>query len=464
MQYGSGVGQLQNILSMLLQKQRAGYDAGMSQPQQTIVNDQTGQYLSPQGPQSTPYQFQQAPQTQPKLVQPQPAQQQRAAMPSAGVSYGDLVNSNMGKEPMMKYAQIPKQEIDRTVSVPNFEQGMTGYQQPDGTWIVEDQQGNQYRGEQNMGALSQAMAKADIQAQKLAPKAPTPKYDQNAGGWVYPPDAKNPQGKFIPAPPGMEGTPMRTPEDVKAQLTPTDYAIAQKIAAGKDPGMTGYALKNPQNRKIMGAAIILNPEWDASLYHRRQQTSTAFSKGVQGNAVRAVNQALYHMGTLKDAIKELSNFGGVMTPLNYPANLAESAFGNPAQGKFKQAALAVANELRKAFMASGGGSLEELRQWQDSLPLNASPEQQNAYLQQGAVLLHGALNALNNQYQAGMGPNANIGDLITPQAQKTLNEITGGAEGQKSTSPQKITSDAEYEALPSGTEFIAPDGSHRRKP
>lgn len=30
--------------------------------------------------------------------------------------------------------------------------------------------------------------------------------------------------------------------------------------------------------------------------------------------------------------------------------------------------------------------------------------------------------------------------------------------------PQQIQSDADYDALPSGTEFIAPDGSHRRKP
>ena len=30
--------------------------------------------------------------------------------------------------------------------------------------------------------------------------------------------------------------------------------------------------------------------------------------------------------------------------------------------------------------------------------------------------------------------------------------------------PKPISSDADYDALPSGPEFIAPDGSHRRKP
>jgi len=36
--------------------------------------------------------------------------------------------------------------------------------------------------------------------------------------------------------------------------------------------------------------------------------------------------------------------------------------------------------------------------------------------------------------------------------------------GKKDSGPKPIKSDEEYNALPSGTEFIAPDGSHRRKP
>ncbi len=47
-------------------------------------------------------------------------------------------------------------------------------------------------------------------------------------------------------------------------------------------------------------------------------------------------------------------------------------------------------------------------------------------------------------------PKMTLGDLVKKD------QLGGG--------PQKITSDADYEKLPSGTEFIAPDGSHRRKP
>jgi len=38
------------------------------------------------------------------------------------------------------------------------------------------------------------------------------------------------------------------------------------------------------------------------------------------------------------------------------------------------------------------------------------------------------------------------------------------AVSQPTAGPKQIKSDADYAALPSGAEFIAPDGSHRRKP
>lgn len=47
-------------------------------------------------------------------------------------------------------------------------------------------------------------------------------------------------------------------------------------------------------------------------------------------------------------------------------------------------------------------------------------------------------------------------------AESIKNESFGG--GGSKPAPSKISSDAEYNSLPSGAEFIAPDGSHRKKP
>lgn len=69
-----------------------------------------------------------------------------------------------------------------------------------------------------------------------------------------------------------------------------------------------------------------------------------------------------------------------------------------------------------------------------------------------------------------------IGDDQATVADKTarLNNVIQAAKiaagraapkgGADATAPKKIASDAEYNALPSGAEFIAPDGSRRRKP
>ena len=46
----------------------------------------------------------------------------------------------------------------------------------------------------------------------------------------------------------------------------------------------------------------------------------------------------------------------------------------------------------------------------------------------------------------------------------TVAFVTSGFAQEKAAAPVSISSDEEFNALPSGAEFIAPDGSHRKKP
>ena len=62
-----------------------------------------------------------------------------------------------------------------------------------------------------------------------------------------------------------------------------------------------------------------------------------------------------------------------------------------------------------------------------------------------------------------------LGDLpdtsvVARQKMKQLRAWFTEALGKGGAGPTRITSDAEYNALPSGTEFIAPDGTRRKKP
>lgn len=237
--------------------------------------------------------------------------------------------------------------------------------------------------------------------------------------------------------------------------------------------------KAPLDRKSMTQLfdIVSNvdPAYDATNFQKRQQTANAFAKGPQANAVRGVNQTLYHMGKLYNNIEDLNNFGGLATPLNSIVNPAEEFFGDPRQGKFRQTAQAVASELRRVFSGSGGGSLAELNKWESSLPENASQDQQKAYIQNGIDLLQGGLGALNQQYKSGMGLNRDVTDLLDPKARQILSKLQSGenpnakatkgqAMAKALTAPVQITNDDEYNKLAPGQSFIGPDKIKRTKP
>jgi hypothetical protein len=223
-----------------------------------------------------------------------------------------------------------------------------------------------------------------------------------------------------------------TDPNATAQLTGDDFLktlpqarsqLVKMIGEGSLNVTPQLLTKNPGLLSQVGQAY---PDFDQKDYNSRYQTAVAFNKGKQGDAVRAANQAIAHMGSLNEAIDKLDNFNGAASPLNYIVNPVEKALGDTRQGVFEQRAQAVASELRKVFSGSGGGNLTELEEWRKSLPVNASKEQQKAYLQSGVELLNGAVNALQNQYEKGMGKAAAGRTLLSPESQKVLSTINGG--------------------------------------
>jgi len=256
---------------------------------------------------------------------------------------------------------------------------------------------------------------------------------------------------------------------------PTHVQPLIKKYANGELALTPQMTRTPAGASLLQAVTQYDPSFDATNFQKRQQTANAFAKGPQGNAVRGANQALYHMGRLYENIENLDNFGGLATPLNAPVNFVEQTFGDPRQGQFKQTVHAVGSELRRVFAGAGGGSLQELKDWENSFPVNASKDQQKAYLMNGVELLHGGLDALNQQYQQGMGLNKNVNDLLAPSSRNVYEKLQSGEnpnvkkttaqkQGAILAQPKKITNDAEYNLLPSGYTFVDPNGVTRTKP
>ena len=219
--------------------------------------------------------------------------------------------------------------------------------------------------------------------------------------------------------------PMLTGDDYLKTLPPQTAAIVKSFDAGKQQ-VSPMFWRSKQGAQLEPILTQYNPEFDATNYSKRQATATAFAKGQQGNAVRSVNQAISHMGTLSQNIDSLNNFGGIATPLNYVVNNIEQATGDPRQGVYQQTVQALGGELNKAFAGSGAGNVTEHEAWKDTFPINASKDQQKAYLQNSTNLLAGAMHALDDQYKQGMGVNASVTNLISPHAMKIYTAIQNG--------------------------------------
>jgi hypothetical protein len=60
--------------------------------------------------------------------------------------------------------------------------------------------------------------------------------------------------------------------------------LAQAIAAGKLPGLSGFALARPRGQAVMSRVMEINPTYDAGDYLAKNQALAAFSTGKEGTA------------------------------------------------------------------------------------------------------------------------------------------------------------------------------------
>ena len=180
-----------------------------------------------------------------------------------------------------------------------------------------------------------------------------------------------------------------------------------------------------------------------------------FSTGVQGRQVTAFNTAIDHLGTMRELATALENKD--VRLFNTLSNKIAKETGQPAPTNFDGAKRIVAAEIVKAIVANGGGVKEREEAANDFLTAN-SPAQFKGTIDTKVKLLAGQLNSLGLQYENGTG-RTDFDKKLTPDAKAAFNNVRG-----KNTGPVKINGDAEYNALPSGTQFIGPDGQIRSKP
>lgn len=242
-------------------------------------------------------------------------------------------------------------------------------------------------------------------------------------------------------------------------MTPEMDSVAKGIAEGKLPPLSGYAARTPGASMIMSRVLELNPDYDATQYGTRQKAEKDFATGKNGNSVRSFNVALSHLDALSQLSDALDN--GDTQMINKLGNAVGAATGSAAPTNFATAKQLVADEIVKAVTGSAG-ALGDREGAQKVLDAANSPAQLRGAIQTYQRLMAGQVEGMRHQYSATTGKDDFDDKYLSPEVIGMVKRFgtTGGAPAGAT----RISSDADFNALPSGATFVGPDGVTRRKP
>lgn len=247
-------------------------------------------------------------------------------------------------------------------------------------------------------------------------------------------------------------------EELLATLTPQVAADVRSILAGNNP--KGFSNKGNYQGTLEGLAKLAKEDYDSKRYPTAAATEKAFATGVESRKVRAFNVALEHIDTVRKLGEALDN--GNVQLFNELANAIAEQTGKPAPTNFDAAKQILADEVVSGVVGATG-AVSDREEAARNIRRASSPAQLNGVFDVFEELLSGQLKGLRQQYKAGGGSKDFDKDFFTPRAR----EIIGKSKQSDAASPKaptQIKDAAGYNAIPSGAEYLDPNGVKRRKP
>lgn len=227
--------------------------------------------------------------------------------------------------------------------------------------------------------------------------------------------------------------------------------LAQAIAGGKLPGLSGFALARPRGQAVMSRVMEINPSYDAGDYLAKNQALRGFSVGKEGTALRSFNVAVDHLGSLGELADQLEN---TKSPAyNKLANFVAAQTGGTAPTNFDAVKAIVAKEVVKAIVAGGGGvaEREELSHLMDRAN---SPEQLKGVIGHYLDLMDAQRAGLLDQYERTTG---------RTDGEKTFAaKRHGGRPGEAApsgTAPTNAKGWALHQDASGNKAYVSPDGT-----
>lgn len=208
-------------------------------------------------------------------------------------------------------------------------------------------------------------------------------------------------------------------EDFAKKLDPATAGLVRKIA-NYEINPTSLSNRSGERMQILQLAAQYNPQYDQTQFASRNKVRQDFTSGQTAKNVTSINTAIGHMGTMYQMADALNN--GDMQAVNTIANEIAKQTGDPRMAKYDVAMGAVANELMRVFRGVGA-SQQEVADWEKRFKAGQSPAQLKGVIKTGAELLESRINALNDQWDRGMGTKGGYPDLLAPKSKAFLESM-----------------------------------------
>lgn len=263
--------------------------------------------------------------------------------------------------------------------------------------------------------------------------------------------------------PGLGG--VQNPQNAKlsgdeylATLPPATANQVKGIAMGQSK-IPAAGSRSPDAQAIRQAVF----QYDPTFTEQRAQIRQAFTGGADGRNIGALNTATVHLDQFAQVADAMGN--GSFQPGNQLWNSVKAMFGDSAPTNFAGLKAAVSGELASAL--KGSATDQEIAHISGAIDSKNSPQQLRDYITEQLHVLGAKLNTYHERYQQQI-PGDSVWNPVLPSARQVFQkhgiDPTAPLGGQGGGALPRVTTKAQFDALPSGTLYTEADGNTYKKP
>jgi hypothetical protein len=240
-----------------------------------------------------------------------------------------------------------------------------------------------------------------------------------------------------------------SPDDLKflaEQARQGDTSVYQNLGRGAQGAKNIIALRREVMKQTREAGGTGADVAAANVGFQGEKAAARTGATKAANVGMAVAEAQQTFPLVREASAALPR--GQFVPVNRALQAAQTNTGDPRVIALGTALNTSVNAYARAISPSGTPTVSDKEHARELLSTANTPEQLNA-----------VLNIMEKEMAAASRAPTEV--MARQKARVSGRQETTASD---TGAPVRVSSDADYANLPSGTDFIAPDGSHRRKP